>query len=356
MTTVGLRKADSLSVGRQVSASARDFARRWRTIGSFWLSGTAGAAAAVVIVAGAATYPGLVAKIPGAVPLPPASEAERNTALPSSLEFSGVPVALSRSAPSPVPQQATGATPEHELELAKSEEDRASAADRSLPPLPAKRNLSYLRFYAYAEIPLPEKPADLVLDSMKDVPIGTSVEEIKRASEAFGMNFSFMKAVAKIESDFDPKQRTGSYIGLFQLSRYEFQKYGSGDILNPRDNAVAAADKFLTEATLFEWYTGKKPTFSDLYLIHQQGWQGAAEHVGHPERIAWKSMCATDEGMEKGEKWCRRAVWGNTLPTVKQAWKSVERLTSGAFVKMWRDRVDLFYARYSEATADEAKR
>ena len=37
----------------------------------------------------------------------------------------------------------------------------------------------------------------------------------------------FMKAVAKIESSFNPNQRTGSYIGLFQLSEYEFGKFGS---------------------------------------------------------------------------------------------------------------------------------
>jgi hypothetical protein len=58
-----------------------------------------------------------------------------------------------------------------------------------------------------------------------------------------------MEAVAKIESDFDPKQRMGSYIGLFQLSRSEFTKYGSGDITSPRDNAVAAAYKLVTEAS-----------------------------------------------------------------------------------------------------------
>ena len=59
----------------------------------------------------------------------------------------------------------------------------------------------------------------------------------------------------KSSSDFDPKQRTGSYIGLFQLNRSEFRKYGSGDITSPRDNAVAAAYKLATEATLFELYT-----------------------------------------------------------------------------------------------------
>lgn len=209
--------------------------------------------------------------------------------------------------------------------------------------------LSYLADYIYSEVPPDRKPADTVLDALKDIPIGTPVEEIKRASEVFGLDAKFMQAVAKIESGFDPKQRTGSYSGLFQLSKYEFAVYGSGDILNARDNAVAAADKFATAALLFELSTHKKPTYSDLYLIHQQGTRGAEEHVNHPDRIAWKSMCATDEGKQKGEEWCKRAIWENTLPAVRHIWKSVENLTSGVFVKMWQERVDRFYSRYSEA-------
>jgi hypothetical protein len=113
---------------------------------------------------------------------------------------------------------------------------------------------------------------------------------------------------------------------------------------------MAAAYKFVTEAALFEAMTREKPTFADLYLIHQQGWEGAAEHVSHPQQIAWKSMCATQEGMAKGEGWCKRAIWGNTLPAVKREWKSVDGLTSGAFVAMWRDRVETLYARYPAPT------
>ena len=190
----------------------------------------------------------------------------------------------------------------------------------------------------------------LFSEYLKGVPIGTPLEEIKRASDIFGLDFSFMTTIAKIELDFDPKQRTGSYIGLFQLGRQEFATYGSGDITDPPDNAIAAAYKFATEAMLFELDTHKKPTFSDLYLIHQQGWQGAAEHVNQPDRIAWKSMCVTNEGRQKGEKWCKRAIWQNTLPAIKHVWKrSVDKLTSGAFVDMWRERVDRLYARYAEA-------
>jgi hypothetical protein len=86
--------------------------------------------------------------------------------------------------------------------------------------------------------------------------------------------------------------------------------------------------------------------------MHQQGTRGAEEHVNHPDRIAWKSMCATDEGKQKGEEWCKRAIWENTLPEVRHIWKSVENLTSGVFVKMWQERVDRFYSRYSEAKTD----
>jgi hypothetical protein len=220
-------------------------------------------------------------------------------------------------------------------------------------PAPVTQDFRYLTYYVWSELPPAEKPAEIVLRSLKDTPVGTPVEEIKRASDAFGLDSNFMKAVAKIESGFDPKQRTGSYIGLFQLSEYEFSKFGSGQIRSPRDNAVAAAYKVITEGILFEWVTHKKPTLSDLYLIHQQGWEGAAEHISRPDRIAWKSMCATSEGREKGDKWCKRAIWRNTLPAVKQAWKSVDKLTSGAFVGMWRDRVAEFYSKYMATAAAE---
>jgi hypothetical protein len=234
------------------------------------------------------------------------------------------------------------APPENE---ATSQQDAPFAS-----PDPGEGELIYLKYYVYSESPPPEKPAKIALAALSDLTPGTPVQEIERAAEAFGIDANFMKAIAKIESDFNPRERTGSYIGLFQLSKAEFSKYGSGDILNPRDNAMAAAYKFVTEAVLFKTITHMQLTFANLYLIHQQGWQGAAEHLSHPERIAWKSMCATHEGIAKGERWCKRAIWGNTLPAVKREWKSVDRLTSGAFVAMWRDRVDTLYARYPAPT------
>lgn len=238
----------------------------------------------------------------------------------------------------------------------------ASLGQDIVQPLPAARDASsdapqdfrYLVYYVWSELPPAEKPAEIVLRAFKDIPVGTPAEEIKRASDAFGLDFNFMMAVAKIESGFNPNQRTGSYIGLFQLSHYEFGKFGFGQIRNPRDNAVAAAYKIITEGVQFGWITHRTPDMSDLYLIHQQGWEGAAQHISRPARTAWKSMCATSEGKEKGERWCKRAIWGNALPAFKRTWKSVDNVTSEAFVGMWRGRVAEFYTKYVATAAAAA--
>jgi hypothetical protein len=270
----------------------------------------------------------------------------------------GGDIRTSAEATGPLPRHPVLAYLEDSFPLPEQEgtslENDHSAAPASAVAA-AKRELPYLKYYVYSELPPPEKPAKIALEAYSNIPLGTPIEEIKRAADAFGLDDNFMKAVAKVESDFKPSERTGSYIGLFQLSRSEFRKYGAGEITNPRDNAIAAAAKFVNEETLFESVTDKKPTYADLYLIHQQGWEGAAEHISHPQRIAWKSMCSTDEGMEKGERWCKHAIWWNTLPSVKREWKSVDRLTSGAFVAMWRDRIDQLYARYTEAPTEQAK-
>jgi hypothetical protein len=258
----------------------------------------------------------------------------------------------------------TARLPEGDLAPAVSKPDQPAAAqqlaslgdpaspDANVADPGIKQNLSWLHYYAWSELPPETKPADTVLAALKDLPPGTPIEEIRRVADILGLDVTFMKAVAKIESNFNPKQRTGSYIGLFQLSKNEFDKYGSGDLRDSRDNAIAAALKIMTEAMLFETFTHRKPDRNDLYLIHQQGVEGASQHVSHPNRLAWRSMCATDEGKEKGEKWCKRAIWGNTLPAIKRVWKNVNNVTSYAFVGMWQQRVTEFYSRYSAAAAN----
>jgi hypothetical protein len=78
-------------------------------------------------------------------------------------------------------------------------------------PASIPKRTSHVSCYAYAEVPPDKKPARTVLEVLEGIPVGTPVEEIKPLSDALGLDFC-VKAVAKIESDFDPKQRTGSYM------------------------------------------------------------------------------------------------------------------------------------------------
>jgi hypothetical protein len=59
---------------------------------------------------------------------------------------------------------------------------------------------------------------------------GNPRDEIREAASLYGLDFAMMMSIAKVESNFNPRARTGSYKGLFQLSDYEFKKYGDGSI------------------------------------------------------------------------------------------------------------------------------
>jgi predicted GIY-YIG superfamily endonuclease len=174
-------------------------------------------------------------------------------------------------------------------------------------------------------------------------------DEIRDAASLYGLDLAMMMSIAKVESDFDPRVRTGSYKGLFQLSDYEFQKYGDGSIWDARDNARAAAHMFLVQAEKFRWALGHFPDYAERYMVHQQGIQGAIEHYTHPERVAWHAMCATDEGVLKGEQWCKRCIWGNLLPQWKDAFGNVDKISSKDFVSLWTERINHLANKYSEA-------
>jgi hypothetical protein len=205
--------------------------------------------------------------------------------------------------------------------------------------------LPFIVYFAYNEYHTYRRPIDVIADSFVDLPVGSCRDEVKRAADVYALSFPVMMAFALIESSCQPEQKTGSYIGLFQLSQYEFDRYGrrGGDVYNMRDNAMAAAHKFIVEAIDFERAVGPYPTPFDSYCIHQQGLEGCIQHQTRPDRIAWKSMCATEEGRTKGEKWCRLAIWRNVPSDLKASIKGgVEALTSGAFLDIWRARVVRF--------------
>jgi len=181
-------------------------------------------------------------------------------------------------------------------------------------------------------------------------------DEIRQAASLYGVDLAMMMSIAKVESNFKPRARTGSYKGLFQLSDYEFKKYGDGNIWDARDNARAAAHMFLVQAEKFKWALGHYPDYAERYMVHQQGIEGAIEHYTHPERTAWQSMCATPEGILKGEQWCRKCIWRNLFPEWKRTFGKVEKVTSGDFVSLWTGRINHLANRFSVPEGGAARR
>src|SRR5215207_208969 len=49
---------------------------------------------------------------------------------------------------------------------------------------------------------------------------GDPHDEIRQAASLYGLDLALMMSIAKVESNFNPHARTGSYKGLFQLSDY----------------------------------------------------------------------------------------------------------------------------------------
>ena len=166
-----------------------------------------------------------------------------------------------------------------------------------------------------------------------------SQQAIDRAAAATGVDAGMLKTFARIESSGNPNAVTGKYKGLFQLSDTEFAKHGGGDIFDANHNAMAAARKLKKESADFKARTGREPSGFDLYMVHQQGAGGAANHAAHPQDPAWRNMLDTAEGASKGAGWAKQAIWGNIPSDQKARFPSgVESVTSGQFMDLWRDK------------------
>jgi hypothetical protein len=163
---------------------------------------------------------------------------------------------------------------------------------------------------------------------------------INQTASDYGFDPQFLRQVIKVESGGNPNNRTGSYKGLLQLSDQEFNNNGGGNIYDPVDNLRAGARKLAAERDAFEAKYGRPPTPTDLYLIHQQGQGGYAQHMANPDFPAWQNMANTGEGRQKGENWARRAIWGNVPDQLKQQYGSVDDLSSAEFVDLWRKKIE----------------
>lgn len=166
-------------------------------------------------------------------------------------------------------------------------------------------------------------------------------EILAEVASEVGLPLSFLRKIARRESGMRPDARTGSYKGLFQLSNTEFKKYGgTGDIYDAKENALAFGRRAAEMYDKFVEANGRKPSATDLYMIHQQGKGGYDAHMSDPDAPAWENMYATPEGKRKGKAWSKRAIWGNIPVSERKKYGSVEDVTSRDFVNLWAARVE----------------
>jgi hypothetical protein len=267
---------------------------------------------------------------------PPTVETEVGPTLPA-------PVMAEDTVKPPAPAAETKVEPKPTIQQAALNQN-VRLPDQSDQPA-SKGYIMYANLPTnWTPVPLPDKISAAATPHTNNIRA-----EIEQAAMLFDVDVQMMKAFAKIESAYNPKARTGSYKCLFQLSNGEFAKYWKGDIYDIRDCSIAAARKFATEAAQFEKDMGRKATAAELYCIHQQGYEGCAFHYDAPQQLAWKNMYLTTEGQEKGERWARKAIWGNVPWDLKKTFKGgVEALTSGQFLALWTERVNRFIARKVE--------
>jgi len=267
---------------------------------------------------------------------PPTAETEVEPTLPA-------PVMAEGTVKAPAPAAETKVEPKPTIELAALNPN-VRLPDASDQPA-SKGYIMYANSPTnWTPVPLPD-----IISAVATPHTNNIRAEIEQAAMLFDVDVQMMKAFAKIESAYNPKARTGSYKCLFQLSNGEFAKYWKGDIYDIRDCSIAAARKFATEAAQFEKDMSRKATAAELYCVHQQGYEGCAFHYDAPQQLAWKNMYLTTEGQEKGERWARKAIWGNVPWDLKKTFQGgVETLTSGQFIALWTERVNRFIARKVE--------
>lgn len=160
---------------------------------------------------------------------------------------------------------------------------------------------------------------------------------IEKHANRVGIDPAWMKRIMRIESGGDASNTTGSYKGLFQLSNREFRAGGgTGNIYDPEQNTMAAANTLARHKLAFREKTGRDPNLGDLYMIHQQGEAGAAAHAANPDKPAWENV----RKYYSSDAMAKKAIWGNVPDNLKAQFGSVENITSGQFSDMWSSKLE----------------
>lgn len=162
---------------------------------------------------------------------------------------------------------------------------------------------------------------------------------IEEASKRTGMPVEMLRGFVAIESGGNPNLvNKYGYTGLLQFQPREYQRLGGTNIADPVEHLTIGAKKLQGEMADFRSRYGRDPTGAEIYMMHQQGVGGSAQHWANPDRPAWQNMLATGEGRQKGEDWAKRAIWDNLPPSERARYGSVENVKSADFTNFWANR------------------
>jgi len=117
-------------------------------------------------------------------------------------------------------------------------------------------------------------------DSIQDI--------IDQAARQYGVDPVALKAVAFLESKFDPsaKNPRSSAGGLFQQIDSNAKAYGVKNRMDPRQSALGAARFMADNKRTLSRVLGREPNVGELYLAHQQGPGGASKILSNPNAKA----------------------------------------------------------------------
>jgi hypothetical protein len=115
-----------------------------------------------------------------------------------------------------------------------------------------------------------------------------SVEDvIREAAARYGVDPTPWLRTARIESGGNPAAHNASGAsGLFQFMPKTWAQYGRGDVNDPAANADAAMRLARDNTARFSSTFGRAPTPGEVYLMHQQGAEGATKLLQNPDAPA----------------------------------------------------------------------
>ena len=110
---------------------------------------------------------------------------------------------------------------------------------------------------------------------------------IRDAAARYGVDPEYALRTAQIESSLNPAAHNASgAAGLYQFIPSTWAMYGRGNPNDPAASADAAMRFARDNSRRFQRVFGRAPTAGEMYLMHQQGAEGATKLLQNPNAPA----------------------------------------------------------------------